>query len=36
MTEILTYLILGFIAGLVPFAVILWCLWHPETWWPRR
>jgi hypothetical protein len=26
MTEILTYLVLGFISGLVPSAVILWFL----------
>jgi hypothetical protein len=27
MTDILTYLLLGFIAGLVPSAVVLWLLY---------
>lgn len=27
---------IGILIGLVPFAILLWVMSHPEFWWPRR
>ena len=30
------WLAIGIVVGLIPFAVVIWLLMHPERWWPQR
>ena len=34
--DTLIWIAIGFVFGLIPFAIVIYLLTHPYLWWPRR